>query len=190
MALGDYTNALMPETRNNYVSTLPEVSDPEATNSALLRQDYNDYVQDFRPFEEQLLASVDDTSLVDRVPEDVRKQQKIAEGIQSRNLSRYGGAGLSIAQKQEQNRALQRQGAIGLAGGLNTARIAQDERNKKTLSDLINIGQGLNRSAMAGLGNAANLQANRQAAYKGAKAQHHNAMVGLGTTAVMAILGI
>ena len=67
---------------------------------------------------------------------------------------------------------------------------SQDERNKKTLSDLINIGQGLNRSAMAGLGNAANLQANRQAAYKGAKAQHHNAMVGLGTTAVMAILGI
>ena len=144
MALADYTNALMPQTRNmmpqtrnDYVSTLPEVSDPEATNAALLRQDYNDYVQDFRPFEEQLLASVNDTSLVDRVPEDVRKQQEIAEGIQRRNLSRYGGAGLSIAQRQEQNRALQRQGAIGLAGGLNTARIAQDERNKKTLSDLI-----------------------------------------------------
>ena len=41
--------------------------------------------------------------------------------------------------------ALQRQGQLGLAGGLNTARVAQRDINQTTLADLINIGQGVNK---------------------------------------------
>ena len=78
----------------------------------------------------------DDTSLIDRAPEDAAKQAEIARGVQERNISRYGGAGLSIAQRQEQQRALQRQGQLGLAGGLNTARVAQKDINPANTSRL------------------------------------------------------
>jgi hypothetical protein len=171
-------------------SNLPVVSDPEKTNADLLRKDYDRYVQNFRPFEEKILASVNDTSLIDAVPEDVKKQQDIAAGVQQRNLSRYGGAGLSVAQRAAQNVANQRQGMVSLAGGLNTARINQDAINKKSIAELINIGQGVNRNAMQGMGNAAGLAGQREAAFKGAKAQHHNSMVGLGTMATLAIFGV
>jgi hypothetical protein len=171
-------------------SNLPVVSDPEKTNADLLRKDYDRYVQNFRPFEEKILASVNDTSLIDAVPEDVKKQQDIAAGVQQRNLSRYGGAGLSVAQRAAQNVANQRQGMVSLAGGLNTARINQDAINKKSIAELINIGQGVNRNAMQGMGDAAGLAGQREAAFKGAKAQHHNSMVGLGTMATLAIFGV
>ena len=150
-------------------SNLPMVSDPEKTNADLLRKDYDTYIQNFRPFEEKLLASVNDTSLIDAVPEDVKKQQDIAAGVQQRNLSRYGGAGLSVAQ---------------------TARINQDAINKKSIAELINIGQGVNRNAMQGMGNAAGLAGQREAQFKGAKAQHHNSMVSLGTMATLAMFGV
>ena len=171
-------------------SNLPIVSDPEKTNADLLRKDYDRYVQNFRPFEEKILASVNDTSLIDAVPEDVKKQQDIAAGVQQRNLSRYGGAGLSVAQRAAQNVANQRQGMVSLAGGLNTARINQDAINKKSIAELINIGQGVNRNAMQGMGNAAGLAGQREAQFKGAKAQHHNSMVSLGTMATLAMFGV
>ena len=171
-------------------SNLPIVSDPEKTNADLLRKDYDTYIQNFRPFEEKLLASVNDTSLIDAVPEDVEKQQAIAAGVQQRNLSRYGGAGLSVAQRAAQNVANQRQGMVSLAGGLNTARINQDAINKKSIAELINIGQGVNRNAMQGMGNAAGLAGQREAQFKGAKAQHHNSMVSLGTMATLAMFGV
>ena len=124
------------------------------------------------------------------VTETVKKQQDIAAGVQQRNLSRYGGAGLSVAQRAAQNVANQRQGMVSLAGGLNTARINQDAINKKSIAELINIGQGVNRNAMQGMGNAAGLAGQREGAFKGAKAQHHNSMVSLGTMATLAMFGV
>jgi len=191
MALADYSNALMPETRGFSTSTLPSVDDPEKAFADITRQDYEDYIQDYRGFEESLIDKAkNDTSLIDRAPEDAAKQAKIASGIQERNISRYGGAGLSIAQRQEQQRALQRQGQIGLAGGLNTARVAQRDINQTTLADLINIGQGVNRSSLSSMGTASQNAAAKASAYKNAKAAHTSSMVGLGSslaaTAIMA----
>jgi hypothetical protein len=79
---------------------------------------------------------------------------------------------------------------VSLAGGLNTARINQDAINKKSIAELINIGQGVNRNAMQGMGNAAGLAGQREAQFKGAKAQHHNSMVSLGTMATLAMFGV
>jgi len=81
---------------------------------------------------------------------------------------------------QEQQRALQRQGQLGLAGGLNTARIAQRDLNKRTLTDLINIGQGVNRTANQGLATASQNSAQKAAAYKNAKAAHSSQMMSMG----------
>ena len=178
------------EYRNNMsTSNLPVVDDPEKAFADITRQDYENYVQDYRQFENELIAAKDDTSLIDRAPEDAAKQAEIARGVQERNISRYGGAGLSIAQRQEQQRALQRQGQLGLAGGLNTARVAQRDINQTTLADLINIGQGVNRSSLSSMGTASQNAAAKASAYKNAKAAHTSSMVGLGSSlAATAIL--
>ena len=97
MALQD-----MPQTRNYSVSNLPVVDDPEKVYADMSRQDFDNYLKDYRGFEQKLIDSRNDTSLVDRAPEDIAKQNEIAAGIQQRNISRYGGAGLSIAQRQQQ----------------------------------------------------------------------------------------
>ena len=179
----------LPLQKNTSVSSLPEVKDPEKVYADITRQDYENYLQDYRGFEERLIAARDDTSLVDQAREDARRQAQIAGEIQQRDIERYGGAGLSTVQRQEQQRALQRQGALGLAGGLNTALISQRETNQTTLADLINIGQGVNRSSLQGLGDASGMAANRAAAYKNAKAQHSANMIStgaqLGTAALM-----
>lgn len=189
MALEDYQSN-MAQSRSYSTSTLPSVDDPEKAFADITRQDYENYVRDYRQFENELIAAKDDTSLIDRAPEDAAKQAEIARGVQERNISRYGGAGLSIAQRQEQQRALQRQGQLGLAGGLNTARVAQRDINQTTLADLINIGQGVNRSSLSSMGTASQNAAAKASAYKNAKAAHTSQMVGLGSslaaTAIMA----
>jgi len=185
--------ATLAEIRNTSVSNLPEVSDPEKVYADITRQDYENYLRDFRGFEERLIAAREDTSLIDRAREDAIKQTQIARGVQQRNIERYGGAGLSAMQRQEQERALQRGGQLNLAGGLNTALIQQREINQQTLADLINIGQGVNRSSLQGLGDASSMAANRQAAYKNAKAQHTSQMMGMGAqlgTAALLFFGI
>jgi len=175
MALQD-----MPQTRNYSVSNLPVVEDPEKVYADMSRQDFDNYLKDYRGFEQKLIDSRNDTSLVDRAPGDIAKQNELAAGMQQRNISRYGGAGLSIAQRQQQQAGLQRQGQLGLAGGLNTSRIAQREVNQRTLSELINIGQGVNRTANQGLATASQNSAQKAAAYKNAKAAHSSQMMGMG----------
>ena len=177
------------EYRNNMsTSNLPVVDDPEKTFANITRQDYESYLQDFSGFEKKLIEARNDTSLVDRAPEDAAKQTEIARGVQERNISRYGGAGLSVAQRQQQQVANQRQGQLGLAGGLNTARIAQKDINQSTLADLINIGQGVNRSSLAGMGTASANAAAKASAYKNAKAQHSSNMVGMGASLASAAI--
>ena len=110
--------------------------------------------------------------------------------MQDRNISRYGGAGLSVAQRQQQQVANQRQGQLGLAAGLNTSRTAQRDINQSTLADLINIGQGVNRSSLSSMGTASQNAAAKASAYKNAKASHTSQMIGMGSslaaTAIMA----
>lgn len=174
--------------QRSVASNLPTVSDPDKAFAEITRQDYDDYINNFRDFEKRLLDATNDTTLIDKARENAPKQAQIAKDIQRRNTERYGGAGLSAAQRQEQQRALQRQGQIGLAGGLNTARIAQKDINQRTLADLINIGQGVNRSSIEGLGTASANAASKAAAYKNAKAQHTSNMVGMGSSLASAAI--
>ena len=87
MALADYSNALRPETRGFSTSSLQNVDDPEKAFADITRQDYESYIQDYRGFEESLIDKAkNDTSLIDRAPEDAAKQSEIAQGVQDRNI--------------------------------------------------------------------------------------------------------
>tara|TARA_Y100001937_G_scaffold120307_1_gene177342 strand:- start:287 stop:862 length:576 start_codon:yes stop_codon:yes gene_type:complete len=167
---------------------LPNVDDPEATFAGITRQDYMDYVNNFRDFEERLLNLTNDDSLVRQAQEDQATQNRIAGEVQQRNLERYGGAGLSNAQRQQQQRSLQRGGQLGMVNTVNNARIQQRQINNALLNELIGIGQGVNQNSLSGLGDASAMAANRAAAYKNAKAQHHSNMVGLGAAIIGALI--
>ena len=79
----------------NTMAGLPNVDDPEATFAGITRQDYMDYVDNFRGFEERLLALTDDDSLVKQAREDQATQNKIAKEVQQRNLE-----GMEVADYQ------------------------------------------------------------------------------------------
>ena len=71
---------------------------------------------------------------------------------------------------------------------VNNARIQQRQINNALLNELIGIGQGVNQNSLSGLGDASAMAANRAAAYKNAKAQHHSNMVGLGAAIIGALI--
>ena len=172
------------------LSSLPQVSDPEKAYANMAKQDYQDYQTLFSGFEKDLIDKAQtDTGLIDAAREDAATQTEIAAGIQQRNLERYG-TDLTPAQRQEMERANQRGAQTGLAGGVNNARIQQEEANRRMLADLINIGQGVNRSSLGQMQSAAQDANARKQAYKNAKAQskaQNYSMVGsLGAAAILA----
>ena len=136
----------------------------------MTQRQHNFLVREFRPFEQSLIDSVNDTSLVDAVPEEVEEQSRISQEIDERNRSRYGYNRTAVEQ-QEVAREAQRTKNIGLAGGLNNSRLAQRERNQNLLAQLVNIGQGLNRGSLGQMGSAAEMAINRKNAFTQAKAQ-------------------
>jgi len=165
-------------------------SDPDQTYANMTRQEYLDYIQNYRGFEEGLIENAqNDTSLIDQAREDSKIASGIAAGVSSRNASRYGAA-LTPAQRQQQDVTLQRVNTLGSTQAVNDARIAQREANTKQLSDLINIGQGVNRSSQNQMGSAAADATARKNAFTQAqaasKAQTYSTIGSLGAMAIMA----
>ena len=146
--------------------------DPERTLANISQADYDHYLKNIQPLELQLLDKAkNDTSLIDQAVEDRDRSNALMTGIANRNADRYGAA-LTPAQLQQQARQLQMGTTLAGVQGVNDARVAQKDANRALMADLIDIGQGVNRSSLASLGNAAQAAAQRESAYKAAKAQH------------------
>lgn len=174
----------------NNSTNLPNVDDPDEAYAQITRDEYLDYVRNYRGFEEDLIQQAqNDTSLIDQAREDVEVAQGLASGIAARNEQRYG-ASLTPAQRQQQSLRLQRANTLGGIQSVNDARIAQREANTALLSDLINIGQGVNRASQNQLGSAAADATQRQNAYQAARAQSraqtYSTIGSLGAMAIMA----
>jgi len=190
MALGDLANLNYSNAYGGNPNSLPVVSDPEQAYANLTRQEYLDYIQNYRGFEEELIQKAQtDTSLIDQARQDVGVAQGLTAGIAERNAQRYGAA-LTPAQRQQQSLQLQRANTLGGVQSINDARLAQREANTALLSDLINIGQGVNRSSQQQLGSAAADATQRQNAYTQAKAaskaQTYSTIGSLGAAAILA----
>jgi hypothetical protein len=157
---------------NNYNSSnnLPTVTDPRNTYSSITRDEYLNFKRNFDGFENDLIdRAKNDTSLIDAAKEDTSKASSLMSAVSERNASRYGAA-LTPAQLQQQERALTRGTTLGSIQAVGDARIAQQEANTALTSDLINIGQGVNRSSQSQLGSAASDAQARANAYTQAKA--------------------
>jgi len=170
-------------------ANLPNVDDPEKAYANLTRQEYMDYVQNYRGFEEQLIQKAQtDRTLIDQARKDVGVAAALTQGAATRNAQRYGVA-LTPAQLQQQQLRLQRANTLGGIQAVNDAKIAQRESNTALLSDLINIGQGVNRASQQQLGSAAADATARRNAYTQAKAQSKaNTYSTIGSLASAAIL--
>ena len=146
--------------------------DPEKTLSNITQADYDNYLRDIQPVELELINKAKtDTSLIDQAKDDRDNSNQLMQGVVDRNASRYGAA-LTPAQIGEQKRSLQMGTTLGGIQGVNDARVAQKDANRALMADLIDIGQGVNRSSLSSLGNAAGNAAQRESAYKNAKAQN------------------
>ena len=114
--------------------------------------------------------------------------QQRTRDIAQRNVSRYG-ASLTPAQQREMERNLRRGTTLGGIQSIADARIAQRDANQKLLGDLINIGQGVNRTSLQQLGSAAGDATQRKNAYSQANAQYKankfSTIGGLASTAIM-----
>jgi hypothetical protein len=163
--------------------------DAEQTLANITQREYQNYVRDVRPLEMQLIEKArTDTSLIDAAYEDRDRSNQLTQGIVDRNAGRYG-AQLTPAQMQQQQRELSRSTTLGGIQGIADARIAQKDANRALMADLIDIGQGVNRASLGELGNAAQNAANRESAYKSARAQHKAQTYGtLGTIGAAALI--
>jgi len=174
----------------DYVSTLPTVTDPDKTYAKMTRDDYNDYIKNYRGFEEDLIERAqNDTSLIDQARTNTTDAQGLMSGVAQRNSERYG-VELTPAQRQEQARSLTRANTLGGAQSVNDARVAQAEQNQGVIADLVNIGQGVNRSSLSQMQGAAQSATQRNNAYKSAKAaskaQTYSTLGSLGSAAIFA----
>lgn len=173
----------------NSGTNLPAVTDPEQTYANITRQEYLDYIKNYRDFEEDLIEqATTDTSLIDQARADRESASALTAGIAARNRSRYGAA-LTPVQRQQQQRRLQLGNTLGGIQAVSDAKIAQNEANTRLLSDLINIGQGVNRASQSQLGQSAANKVQLDNAYRQAQANSRaQTMNTIGTLGSMAIL--
>ena len=174
----------------NDTAGLPAVSDPEQAYADMTRNQYLDYVKNFRGFEEDLLERAqNDTSLIDQARIDSADAAQLTAGMADRNASRYGVA-LTPAQRQQQGRRLQSANTLGGIQAVNDSRLAQKDANQAVIGDLINIGQGVNRSSLSSMQGAAANASQRKNAYDSAKAQSkaqtYSTLGSLGAAAIFA----
>ena len=183
MTVGDYrqrqkSGKLSYSANNaNYMDMIPTVHDPSQAYADIIKGEYEDYMKDYDEFERALAASTRDTSLIDAVPEQIETQTRLSKEIAERNRARYG-YDRTAAEQAEVVRSQQRGAALGLAGGLTNARIAQKEQNYQTMAGLINIGADSYSQNINALSQASAGHTERANAYKMAKAQHKSNMVG------------
>lgn len=177
------------ERADNPATILPTVTDPEQAYAAITRGEYLDYVENFRGFEDQLIQRAQtDTTLIDQARLDAPMAAALTTGIANRNTSRYG-VNLTPAQLQQRGLGLQRANTLGSIQSVNDARIAQREANTRLMADLINIGQGVNRTSQQQLGSSAanfrNLQNSYTQAKAASKAQTYQTIGSLGAIAIL-----
>lgn len=163
--------------RMKQLSSTTIEEDPDKLYARMTRMEFDDYVKNFREFEEeQLELAQTDTRLIDQARADTSAYSttnlmNVARGAQERNRERYG-VGLNRAQQRALTETNKMGQALNYAGAMNNARIAQDEANRSRLASLIDIGQGVNRAAQDQMGGAAADATQRKNAYEQARAQH------------------
>lgn len=180
-------------TTNRGLRITVDPRNPSDALAAVSQADRARYEEDYIPVENQLIESLDDTSIID----DARERTEDLSGLfrtagrNSREARRYGFR-LNKAQRQQAGTAAFIDRRANDADILNESRLTQFDRNRGLRNNLIDIGRGLDSRATQGLSDAAGLQTGRENANRRAEAaadaQNDQLLFSLGSTALMAAL--
>ena len=144
--------------------------DAAATLDQVSRADKAEYDQVYRPLNQQMIAAVNSTSLVDAAKGSANKGFDSAKAREGRMAERYG-INFSALQQTESGHQSNAKRGLNYDYTLNTARMNQYERNVGVRNDMIAVGRGIDASAYKQLSNSANLQTHRENANRQAQAQ-------------------
>lgn len=174
---------------------MPTFASPVADEIAEIgRQDWQRYLETYRPLEQKAIDSLDDSTV------EVSMDSAVTDAVRSREaLERMRGRyGTSVSADQAAGEARRNSlsGALGVMTAGNNAILADRDNRNQTLASLVNYGQGMNELAMNTYNSAASMESARNAqnyanyaAYEQAKAQRRSSLLSgalsLGTTAAM-----
>lgn len=167
------------------------VEDPSKVNAQVMRAQWDDYYQNVRPIEDELLKQYSDFNFTDEMQQAYQRvaaQQGIAADARGRIMQRQG-----ITQTAEQKAANDRNASLGNALDITTATNQTQrnlyDRNLAGINDLYAVGSGVGRSAQAALSQAGGLADARnnqndanKAAYKAQRQSQLLSGAGLGAS--------
>lgn len=143
--------------------------------ATISREEFDRYLEEFRPLEEQTIASLDE-STVGTSMEAAGADAVRARAALGRMRERYG-ANVTPTQAAAEARQNALSGTLGTLTAGNTAILADRDNQRQTLAGLVNIGQGIRQNALNGYGSASGMESARvsadnanQSAYKQQKA--------------------
>lgn len=161
------------------------------------RDEFNRYLQDFRPVEQEVISSLDNATVgksMDAAQGDaIRARESLA-----RMRERYGTT-VTDAQAAGEGRQNALSGALGTLSAGNTAYLADRDNREQTLAGLMNTGQIIRQQALGNWTSAAGSETQRAntnlanvSAYKQQKtaAKNSNIQAGVATAATVAAIMI
>lgn len=159
------------------------------TFAAITDREQQRLEQLYYPVENEVVRSLNDTSIVDAAREDATRGFDNLEARNNRSLRRYG-VQLTPVQQREMQRTAGLGRALTYDEAVNTAELAQRTRNDGLRRELINIGRGVASQAQSSFAEATSLQRQREANNDAISAQNRAAAVStvgnLASTAIMA----
>lgn len=165
--------------------------------SRISREEFDRYIQDFRPTEQATIASLKDSTVATAM-DDSQADATRARASLGRMRERYG-TDTTPTQAAAEARQASLGGTLSTLGVGNVVALGDRDRTQQTLTGLLNHGQGLRQQAMGNFGSASSLEAARssanssnRAAYtqqKAAdKAQTYQSAAALAATAAMVFM--
>lgn len=143
----------------------------------------------YRPVIERAVDSLDDTSIIENAIGRENTGVARAKERRARELRSYG-LQLTGAEQEDLNVRTLANNALGRAQEINTARIAQRQRNENLRNDLVNIGRNIESNSASALSDAADSKARREIAEDQMEAQQKaqaiTGVASLGATALIA----
>ena len=158
---------------DGYINPSSAYRDPDRVAAAVSRQEFQHYLDTYKPIEIDTLKEAQRTDFKeegDRASNTFSRQIALSDAAFNRNLSRT-----NTTLTAEEQTGLDRRRSISRtadrAGTENVTRRNLSTRNINTLGEMLAVGRGIQNSAAGGLGNAAQMQGQRDAANSQMKSQ-------------------
>ena len=157
---------------------------PDATAAAVTRDQWQHFLDFYRPLEDQILQEAQQTDFTqegDEAGATAASSVNASRGSLARSLSR---AGTSLTAEEQRAVSRRQQGALTKAVGRaeNTTRRGLKDSRAQLLGQIVGIGKGVSNTANAGLQNVADLAAQREALHQQQRAQARNSNIGTGAS--------